>query len=224
MVDIASCIPMQQEDPEEKPFETLREGMSNGWLENIAYEDSDVERASTAYLMLDIRAQRKKLDAEEEGLATRLVTGVFPGDGKFIKRRKPINPPKTPRLATNHYHTPHHHSQEISDFEEFRNHMKDSIAFLTAEDNFREDELTGLRKDCQDLKESLEKVLGSIKEELDALQDGVALALNENAEHEQEHLKFTPRRKPTVISSADFDDSDYNDDSNPFCRGPENLD
>ena len=35
MVDMASCIPMQQEDPEEKPFETLREGMSNDWLEEI---------------------------------------------------------------------------------------------------------------------------------------------------------------------------------------------
>ena len=108
--------------------------------------------------------------------------------------------------------------------------MKDSIAFLTAEDNFREDELTGLRKDCQDLKESLEKVLGSIKEELDALQDGVALALNENVEHEQEHLKFTPRRKPTVISSADFDDGASNSEclhrtpdgeSFFFCDGEE---
>ena len=255
MVDIASCIPMQQEDPEEKPFETLREGMTNDWLEEIVDQD-DSERSWTANNIMRIRMRRARtqrenqehqdsLDAEEEGLATRLVTGVFPGDGKAEKRRKPSmddlrrehrrskiewekRPKKRPEKVDTMYSTVERlskHSNLILSTvkwnvelqarlekleKEVAFNMKDSIAFLTAEGNFRKDELTGLRKDCQDLKERLENVLDTIKEELDALQDGVALALNENAEHAQEHLEFTPRRKPTVISNADFDDGASN--------------
>ena len=113
MADIASCIPMQQEDPEEKPFETLREGMSNDWLEEIVDQD-DSERSWIANNIMRIRMRRSRtqrenqehqdsLDAEEERLATRLVTGVFLECSLEMAKLNPLtgatHPPGTPPVS-----------------------------------------------------------------------------------------------------------------------------